>query len=400
MNGNNRLKKNIAFTLLFLLAAGTALAQSNLFERGYVILNNRDTLFGYVKDLTIRTDLYLSVTFSDNEAGENPVTYSPSEVIEYYYEPGLCFLSREIELKDESGRRFLQCLVKGYASLYYYETVEGSVYFLEKEGEPLQFLEKHPEDPRLMDQPSVEKMRDFVSGCPEVMEKVNTLSNQSKDLIRFIRQYNRCSGDDQEMVLYKPGKEKSFRVGVTAGFNLADLTVQGNTNYHDANLQVGMGFNLGVGFEFYFMKRFSAKMKVMWVSYNASIWDYPVDDPDTTFREDDVLINFSYIDFPVQLRFNLTQNRINTFIFGGFWYGILVEQDIAVQSTSEGKSGVYPLDLDKLKRGYTGGLGISIPSSRRSEISFEVGYIYQKAGGGNSDGFTMNNVFLQMSYLF
>jgi hypothetical protein len=400
MNRKNQLIKTISFTLLFLLAAGTALAQSNLFEQGYVILDNRDTLFGYVKDLAVRKDLYLSVTFSDNQAGANPVIYSPYEVIEYYYEPGLCFLSREIEVKDESGRRFLQCLVKGYASLYYYETVERSGYLLEKEGEPLQFLEEQPDDPRLMDQPSAEKMRDFISGCPELMEKVKTLSSRGKDLIRLIRQYNRCSRADQEIVLYKPGKEKPFRVGVTAGINLSDLTVQGNTNYHDANLKVGMGFNLGVGFECYFMKRFSAEMKVMWVSYNASLWDYPVDDPDTTFREDDVLINFSYIDFPVQLRFNLNQNRIKTFVFGGFWYGILLEQDIAVQSTREERSGVYPLDLDRLKRGYTGGLGIAIPSSRRSEISFEIGYIYQKTGGGSSDGFTMNNVFLQMNYLF
>ncbi len=400
MNSKSRLINTILFTLLFVLATGTTLAQSNLFERGYVILNNRDTLFGYVKDLAVRTDLYLSVTFSDNQAGEKPVTYSPHEVIEYYYEPGLCFISHEIEWNNESGKRFLQCLVKGYASLFYYETAERSVYLLEKEGEPLQFLEEQPGDTRLMDQVSVERMRDFISGCPDLNEKIETLSTQDKDLIRLIKKYNWCIRADQEMVLYKPGKEKSFRIGVTAGLNLSDITVQGNTNYHNANLKLGMGFNLGVGLEFYFLNRFSGNLKVMWVSYNASLWDYPVDDPDTTFREDDVLINFSYIDFPVKLRFNFTQNRIKFFAFGGIWYGILVEQDIAVQSTRKGRSGVYPLDLDKLKRGYTGGLGITIPSSRRSEISFEIGYIYQKTGGGSSDGFTMNSVFLQMSYLF
>jgi len=399
MNGKDRLKKTISFTLLFALATGTLLAQSNLFERGYVILNNRDTLIGFVKDLAIRTDLYLSVTFSDNEAGENPVTYSPHEVIEYYYEPGLCFLSREIELKDESGRRFLQCLVKGYASLHYFETIKGSVYLLEKEGEPLQYLEEQPNDPRLMDQASVEKMRDFVSGCPEVMEKVNTLSNQSKDLIRLIRQYNRCTRADQNMVLYKLGKEKSFRVGVTAGLNLSYLKIRADIPYRNVNLKPGMGFNLGFGLDFYFLKRFSLNVKAMWVSYNASLWDHSMPN-DTAVREDDVLVNLSYIDFPVKLKVNLTSGRVKAFVTGGLWYGFLVEEDIATQSTIPEFSKTYNLNLDRLKQGYTGGFGMAIPSSRRSEISFEIGYIYQKAGGRGSDGFAMNNVFLQMSYLF
>ncbi len=400
MNGKNRLTKTISFTLLFALATGTLLAQSNLFERGYVILNNRDTLLGFVKDLAVRTDLYLSVTFSDNQAGTNPVIYSPYEVIEYYYEPGLCFINREIDWNNESGKRFLQCLVKGYASLHYYETVEGSVYLLEKAGEPLQYLEEQPDDPRLMDQPSVEKMRDFVSGCPEVMEKVNTLSNQSKDLIRLIRQYNRCTRADQEIVLYKPGKEKSFRVGVTAGLNLSYLKIHADIPYRNVNLKPGMGFNLGVGFDFYFLKRFSVSVKTMLVSSNASLWDYPVDDPDTTFREDDVLFNFLYIDFPVALKVNLTSGRLKAFVEGGIWFGVLIEQDIASQSTFPERSTTYTLDINRLKQGYTGGFGIAIPSSRRSEISFEIGYIYQKAAAGSSDGFTMNNVFLQMSYLF
>lgn len=386
--------------MLFVFAAGTTLAQSNLFERGYVILNSRDTLIGYVKDLAVRTDLYLSVTFSDNQAGENSETYSPHEVMEYYYEPGLCFVSREIDLRDESGKRFLQCLVKGYASLCYYETTHWSVYILEKEGEPMQYLQRRTDDPGLMGQQSLEKLKDFVSGCPELLEKTENVSLYEKDLIRLVKQYNRCTRADREMILYKPGREKIYRVGVTAGLNLSDLEVHGNIPYRKANLSPGLGFNVGVGFDLNFVKRISLSVKTLLVSSNASLWDYPVDDPDTAFREDDVLFNLLYIDVPVTFKVNLTSGRVKTFVMGGIWYGVLVEQDIASQSTYPERSTTYTLDICRWKQGYTAGLGISIPSSRRSEISFEIGYIYQKAGGGNSDGFTMNTIFLQMSYLF
>ena len=103
MNHTYRLIKTISFTLLFAIATSTTAAQSNRFEPGYVILNNRDTLFGFVKDLAVRKDLYMSVAFSGNQAGENPVTYSPNAVLEYYYEPGLCFVSREITWNSRSS---------------------------------------------------------------------------------------------------------------------------------------------------------------------------------------------------------------------------------------------------------------------------------------------------------
>ncbi len=399
MNRAKRLLKTISFTLLFAFAAGPAQAQSNLFEPGYVILNNSDTLFGYVKDLAVRTDLYLSVTFCDNQAGIDPVIYSPYEVREYYYEPGLCFESREIEWNDESGKRFLQCLMKGYASLLSFETPDWSVYIVEKEGEPLQYLEEQPDDPRLMDQRSVGIMKNFLSGCPEIIEKVNTLPCKSKDLVRVLKQYNRCTRADREMVIYKLGKEKKFRVGVTAGLNLSFLQIHEDIPYRNVNLDTGLGFNLGAGFDVYILKRISLNVKALWVSYNASLWDHSMPN-DTAVRKDDVLVNLSYIDFPVRIKVNLTSGKVKAFLVGGIWYGIQVEEDIAVQSTIPEFSKTHTLDIDILKQGYTGGFGITIPSTRRSEISFEIGYIYQRAAAGHSDGFTMNNVFLQMSYLF
>lgn len=290
--------------------------------------------------------------------------------------------------------------MKGYASLYYYETLESSVYILEQEGEPLQYLQGQPGDPLLMDQQSREKLKAFLSGCLELAGSAETLSFHGKDLIRLTKQYNRCTRADREMLLYRQGKEKAFRVGVTAGLNLSDLEVHGNIPYRNVNLRPGLGFNVGVGFDFSFLKRFSLDVKTLLVSSNSSLWDYPVEDPDTTFREDDVLFNFLYIDIPVTIKVNLTSGRMKTFVMGGIWYGVLVEQDIASQSTFPERSTPYTLDIYRWKQGYSAGLGIIMPSSRRSVISFEIGYIYQKAGGGSSDGFTMNSIFLQMSYLF
>jgi hypothetical protein len=384
--------------LAILLKTNLVVAQSDLFEQAYLILTTGDTLFGFVKDPANRSDLHLSVTYSENQAGENPVTYSPFEVVEYYYEPGFCFISRETSLPDDPEKLFFQCLVRGYASLYQYETGQKQVFLLEKRNEPALYIVQ-PAREETMDLSSREKLDEFVSDCGGLITNQD-MQFTVEDLIRLMKQYNRCSQASKEMVVYKMGKDRKFRIGVTMGINLSDLTIfDDSIPYHDMNLKIGMGFNVGLGMEVYFLKRFTFNVKAMWVSYNASLWNQEMPN-DTAVRKDDLLLNFSYLDFPVKLKVNLTDDRFTTFLFAGAWFGILVEEDIAAQSTIPEFSTTWSLNLDKLKQGYTAGFGLSIPASRRSEISFEAGYIYQKAKAGNSDGLSFQNFFLQMSYLF
>jgi hypothetical protein len=392
------LNKIVLLYLLITLNTGMALSQSDLFEQGYVILNDGDTLIGYVKDPVERENLYVSVIYSDNQAGENPVSYTPYEVDEYYYEPGFCFVSWDKDLPDDLGKIFLQCLVKGFASIYLYELDQKQVFFLEKGDGSTVFIEKGSSTD-VMDHSTREVLKNFLSDCSDLTTKVDNLQFKAEDLIKLIKHYNRCSNASREMIIYKLGKERVFRVGVTTGINLTDLQVHAPIPYQDMNLKTGLGFNIGLGLEFYFLNRLTANVQAVWASYNASLWNQSMPN-DTAVRKDDVLFNFSYMDFPVKLKVNLSNNRIKTFLFGGLWYGVLVEQDIASQSTIPEESKTFTLDLDKLKKGYTSGFGVAIPSSRRSEISFEIGYIYQKAKTGNSDGLTLQNFYLQISYLF
>ena len=142
LKDRGQIVKAVIILLLVFLSAGFVVAQSNLFEQGYMILNSGDTLFGYIQDQAEKENLFLSVTYSDNQAGENPVTYTPYEVNEYYYEPGFCFVSRDNTVENDPGKLFLQCLVNGYASLYFYYTAEKSLFIIEKEGESDLILEE------------------------------------------------------------------------------------------------------------------------------------------------------------------------------------------------------------------------------------------------------------------
>ena len=258
------INKTVLILLLFTFSSGIVLSQSDLYEQGYLILSNGDTLFGYVKDPALRESLYLSVTYSDNQAGENSVTYNPFEVNEYYYEPGFCFVSRIDNLREDPGRIFMQCLVEGYASIYSYEFEQKQIFILQKEKIPAVYLEKLSGNDR-MDQPSREKLMNFLSDCSDITDKVNNLQFKADDLVKLVKLYNRCLRASRETIVYKLDKERVFRVGVTMGINLSEIKVHAPIDYQDLNLKTGLGFNIGVGFDFYFLNRFTANVKIMWV---------------------------------------------------------------------------------------------------------------------------------------
>lgn len=203
---------------------------------------------------------------------------------------------------------------------------------------------------------------------------------------------------EQDTIWFRQRENIGIRGGVTTGLNLSDMLIYADFPYKEADLERGAGFNVGIGMELLFFSRLSVNLRVMWTTYNASLWDFEI--PDTALHEDDVVFNFSYMDLPLELKFYISGKRFTPFIFGGMRYGILVEQDIAAQSTIEAHSQTYTLGLDKLKRGYTGGIGFAFALTGGSEIQAEVGYSHHSGRNGTREVFSIGSYFLELSYFF
>lgn len=199
MKTMKRLTLKAIFQAAFLLACISVYGQSN-YRPGFIITLEQDTVYGQIDFRTDKMNAQRCV-FKMHE-NTVPVTYLPFEIAGYRFtDDGKFYVSRKIKLggnKDVALPVFLEYLVQGLKSLYYYESVEnGDIYFIQ-DGERLVML----------DAPGLEKMKDegmFVSGqtdryvptlqyvfrdCPGLSSKIRKTSFTHKGLINITKEYH------------------------------------------------------------------------------------------------------------------------------------------------------------------------------------------------------------------
>lgn len=112
-----------------------ALGQQNL-RPGFIITNAQDTIYGQID---FRTDLMNSQHCIFLQEGESDFkNYQPFEIAGYRFtNDGKYYISKQIEFKSKEKpiSVFLEYLLQGIRSLYYYESPNHeSAYFIEYEG--------------------------------------------------------------------------------------------------------------------------------------------------------------------------------------------------------------------------------------------------------------------------
>lgn len=116
-------------SITFLLFTGIVNAQTD-FRPGYIISNDGDTLYG---EIDYRGDIFMSRSCVFKESSRVILEYSPDEIVAFRFIDSKYYVSREIDGK----MIFLEYLIKGKISVYYFRNGRGNNYFLEKEDMPL-----------------------------------------------------------------------------------------------------------------------------------------------------------------------------------------------------------------------------------------------------------------------
>jgi len=155
----------------------------------YVVTSRGDTITGEVKPLLFGLDKKVQVT----SAGKKKMTYPMFQVQTYSFKNELYQ-----PVKGPEGYTFMKLVKSGYLSLYNYQlanqmTFDGS-FLMRKDGKG-------------MDVPNIgfkKSMRNFLSDCKAVADRVDNGELSKKDLITIIDQYNECiqgKTDKQEQVV-------------------------------------------------------------------------------------------------------------------------------------------------------------------------------------------------------
>lgn len=171
--------------------------------------------FGQTAYIATDTSIISGVKIIENSAivnsevcqvveGNSIVEYTPNDLIEYVLENGRAYVSRDISIGDSIKRVFLERIVKGKTTLYYYKSPDKKTFFIEKDSAAIFELPKKSGRKKKY----TDALFSITEDCDNVKEVIPLVSYRNRSLSKFVSQYNKCEK--------KPFPH--FRIGLTVGY--------------------------------------------------------------------------------------------------------------------------------------------------------------------------------------
>ena len=192
--------KNLYFLLLFFFFYSFVYSQNDNLEKGYLILNEGDTLHGYIKQ-TNPVDRSVQIIFIQKDKKEE-IKYTPDQVRKYFFGTSNYFVSDSVLFRNNYNKiyfkkLFLQKLLDGPLELYrldhsvskeqapFYQYETTFFFFKEKGNNPMIDL--------LEGEYRIKLKRAFKSKRCKLGKKKN-YSYTNEGLANLIEAYNTCLG--------------------------------------------------------------------------------------------------------------------------------------------------------------------------------------------------------------
>jgi hypothetical protein len=164
-------------------------AQSN-FRPGYIITNEKDTISGLIDFRTHKMNAQ-TCKFRASDTSEEKL-YSPGDIYGYRFtDDGKYYVTKDIEIDRQQKKVFLEYLVQGMVSLYFYPDNESNYYFFKDESGEMTPVTKR-KDKEIVDEKS---------GLRYTME-----DNQYKGLIRYIFRDSKSISNTANKMPFKQSK--------------------------------------------------------------------------------------------------------------------------------------------------------------------------------------------------
>ncbi|GEM_PF-3039111 len=194
--------KRIVFALLVALASATVSAQQNP-ERGFVITNDNDTIYGTID---YRTDEMNATkcTFKADDKNEFR-TYLPGEILGYRFSNnGRFYISKEFEIEEKRSLVFAEYMIKGVLNVYRVRGISyDDIYFFENEMGEIQSYKSYTNLATVDEKTITKNSRDlynFLSHSSfSSADEVKTKPMKARDIINIARTYHEdvcTSGED------------------------------------------------------------------------------------------------------------------------------------------------------------------------------------------------------------
>lgn len=200
----------------------TLLYSQNNYRPGFVITLQKDTVYGEIDFRTDKMNAKRCVFRSRDDAAAK--TYHPFEIVGYRFtDDGKYYVSKNIELQYGVPQPvFLEYLLQGLKSLYYYETEEDvPVYFIEDNNQLVKIdapkLSKQTASLQYKDQTDryIPLLHYAFKDYPDLGPKIDRARFNRKDLIKLTKEYHYAICTSNEDCVEFEAKENKRSVQLT-----------------------------------------------------------------------------------------------------------------------------------------------------------------------------------------
>lgn len=290
-------------------------------------------------------------------------SFTPHEINEYGISKDQVYVAKDIFINDTLKRVFLEVLLNGKTTLYYYKNENYNTFFISKDSVTLIEVPGKVNNEK---QYYKSALRDITSDCMEVSEVINLVTYNRKPVKELINRYNNCQD--------KPFP--FFKFGVLGGYELSKLA---NSSQVIPSLLEHFDYQFN---GFFFIGLF-ADLPVIPTNFSVHFELYH---SSHSFSESiekaneiyDLTANQNSLKMPILLRYTLNRGKTNPFINAGgiFGFNYRTENVIYVTNTQNNNIEIDKLDnisvISQFQYGFSGGAGIERKINYRNALFFEL----------------------------
>jgi hypothetical protein len=292
-------------------------------------------------------------------------------------------VSKAILINGESRTVFLQRLVHGKASLYYYSSTDYSVFYLQEQDFGLVELPNKAGFRNIL--------RDFMVDCEDIEHKIDLVDYKKKQLTSLVSMYNSCSS--------KPFPYAEF--GIMAGYSINKLGLP--SNYSGGIGQLGWSassntFVVGVSYnQPFFRQYYSIYTNILFTKTSYATTEANQD------SETDILINLVTLEVPVTFRYTVPSLTYKPYFLAGglFCYNLTNSSRIYETTIDIGEIMINKLKADPLMSdvsiGYVMGAGLRRSIAFNRTISLEARY---STTGFTAEYLNTNQIMILAGFTF
>lgn len=219
---------SLTFTLLIVFGAK---AQSD-FRPGYIITLQGDTINGLINFNGDKANAKNCIFKKETDLEK--VTYTPDQIKSYRFIDGKYYVSSFFMNYNFKDRVFLELLIKGSVSIFYYSAEGKDHYFATKDTSIIE-LDHHDKltgiaekDILIRSKPEkyIGQLKFLLQDQPSIFGSIEKIDCSAKDLILITKEYQKLSCPSQECIQYekKTGGKLKLKVGILSSTGFSNLS--------------------------------------------------------------------------------------------------------------------------------------------------------------------------------